>query len=359
MQKNDRFIISAILAGLINRVVWIQPGWTHPQNQYVDQEGIVGTVTHGKGREADQGKLCYCYREVEKRDWFCGYFTSHPEKIEIPRKGCRKLKTFKFLTISEFLFQDAFDAESLKEKKIILDIDEDYFGVESGVQLLVDAEIPLDVVYVIDELLPQLFCPKSTITERDLDHTLCEMFLCFHDLLIGNTTSLATSYSRTVNNHVEKYLCMNSNTNLLTFSSYLESKLTAQIAFALANTKYCFFNSLQLELSSDFTLCHGTIFPGDKLNELFVDTRDGIEKRSKDMTGILGFIFNSVTPNLITIARSLRDGFVPRRQQRFIEHNIRKAIDENLKKRGKRSRVLFDKNLVSGKEGWTKNALEF
>ena len=52
------------------------------------------------------------------------------------------------------------------------------------------------------------------------------------------------------------------------------------------------------------------------------------------------------------LASSLRDGFVPRKQQRFIEHTVRKAIETNLSKRFIRSETIFDENLVGGKEGW-------
>ena len=40
---------------------------------------------------------------------------------------------------------------------MILDIDEDFFGVQSGVQVLIDTGIQLDVVDEIDKVLTQLF----------------------------------------------------------------------------------------------------------------------------------------------------------------------------------------------------------
>ena len=364
MQRNDRFIVSAILAGLINRVIWIQPGWLHPKNTHSNQTGLIGTVIPGKGRESGEGKLCFCYQNKKT----CGYFTFQNKQIKIPRKACRKLKSFSYQAISETLVSKTFKAENLKKNRVILDIDEDYFGVESGVQMLMNAGVPLDTIYVIDELLAQLFCPKSIMAEEALDKELRMMFSSFHVLFFKKKKKPSTT-RRIVLKHVSKYLChKNDSTSLQPFVSYLDSKMTMSIASALSNTKYCLFNSLQLKTEnkwhennklSDFSLCHGVLFPGDEVNEIFVDTRDGIEKRGENLSKMLDFIFESVTPNLITVARSLRDGYVPRRQQRFIEHNIRKAIETNLSKRKIKSEMIFDENLVGGKEGWELKALEF
>ena len=78
-------------------------------------------------------------------------------QTQIPRNHCKTLKIFKSIFISETVFLEAFKSKSLKEKHVILDIDEDFFGVQSGVQVLIDTGIQLDVVDEIDKVLPQLF----------------------------------------------------------------------------------------------------------------------------------------------------------------------------------------------------------
>ena len=381
MQRNDRFIISAVIAGLINRVIWIQPDWAHPKYIFSDQAAFIGTVIPGKGRElgkeSENEMLCFCYYQTRIRtaseDMFCGYFSSQEsdDLSEIPGNACKQFKLFSLMTISESLFRRKFNNKSLKEKHVILDIDEDYFGVQSGVQFLIDAGIPLDVIYVIDEILPQLFCPNSIMAEQALDKDLRAMFGSLHELLSKNKKKSRDTI-RIVLKHVGKHICHKNDdrksTIFETFISYLDSKLTVKIASALSNTKYCLFNSLQLKIdysklpdnkTSDFSLCHGVLFPGDKLNEIFVETRaGGIQKRGKRLSKMLNHIFERVTPKIITIARSLRDGYVPRKQQRLIEHTVRKAIETNLSKRFMKSKTIFDENLVGGKEGWNIQALE-
>ena len=357
MQANDRFIISAILTGLINRVIWVQPDWLADKAQSVDyMKGMVGIVLPGDGRES--GKLCSCHRYPIEKNTFCGYFSAD-KQIEIPRNACKKLKVYKYIVTSENHFLKAFKTKSLKEKHVILDIDEDYFGVQSGVQLLIDAGIPLDVIYVIDEILPQLFCPNSIMAEQALDKDLRAMFGSLKNkLLLGNTMKSPYAIKPIVSKHVGKHICnKNDNTILRKFVSYINANVTRKIAGALSNAKYCFFDSLQLNHDTknnlpDFNLCHGTNYPGQTLNQIYVDTETGIEKRGERLSKILDYIFESGAPKIITIARSLRDGYVPRKQQRLVEHTVRKAIETNLSKRFIKSETIFDENLIGGKDGW-------
>ena len=371
MQRNDRFITSAIITGLINRVIWIQPDWSHPKYVFSDQASFIGTVVPGNGKESGKGNLCFCFYQTRDisltLDMFCGYFPPQGEVlIDISVDRCKKIKPFSMMTVSETLFCKKFNNKLLKEKHVILDIDEDYFGVQSGVQVLIDAGIPLDVVYVIDEVLPQLFCPDSIMAEQALNKALRAMFGALREFLLSKNKKKSLSTKGIVLKHIGKYIChkhdVNGSSSFQTLISYLDSKLTLKIASALSNTKYCLFNSLQLKVDysklsdnkmSDFSLCHGVLFPGDNLNEIFVETRvGGIEKRGKRLSKLLSFISESVTPKIITIARSLRDGYVPRKQQRLIEHTVRKAIETNLSKRFLKSETIFDENLVCGKDGW-------
>ena len=134
----------------------------------------------------------------------------------------------------------------------------------------------------------------------------------------------------------------------------MTANVTAKIVGALSNAKYCFYDSLQLnhETQNDlpeFYLCHGTIYPSD---QIYVDTEAGIEKRGERLSKMLNHIYDNVTPKIITISRSLRDSYVPRKQQRLIEHTVQQAIETILSKRFIKREIIFDENLVYGKEGW-------
>ena len=151
MQENDVFIASAILTGLINRVIWVQPDWLTIQKPVNYYKCLIGKVINED--ESDGEKLCACERKRTQRltdpNQFCYFFTDNKEEKQIPRNHCKTLKIFKLILISETVFLKAFNPKSLKEKHVILDIDEDYFGVQSGVQVLIDTGIPLDVVCLL------------------------------------------------------------------------------------------------------------------------------------------------------------------------------------------------------------------
>ena len=365
MQANDRFITSAILTGLINRVIWVQPDWLTIEKPVEYFKGIIGKVINED--ESNGEKLCGCERKRRQTltdpNQYCYYFTDDAQ-TQISRKHCKTLKIFKLILISETVFLKAFNSKSLKENHVILDIDEDYFGVQSGVQVLIDAGIPLDVVNVIDEVLLQLFCPDSIMAEQALDKALRMMFGSLHKSFLLNTTKSAVAIKSVVSEHAGKHFCKKEGNKeilgeeiLVEFISYLMANVTSKIAGALSNTKYCFYDSLQLNHETqnklpEFYLCHGTIYPAHKLNQIYVDTETGIKKRGERLSKMLDHIFESVTPKIITISRSLRDGYVPRKQQRLIEHTVRQAIETNLSKRFIRSETIFDENLVGGKEGW-------
>ena len=197
------------------------------------------------------------------------------------------------------------------------------------------------------------------MAEQALDKELSMMFASLQKSFLGNTKKSAAAIKPVISEHVGKYFCRREGSKVILgeFISYLTTNVTTKIAGALSNAKYCFNDSLQLNHETQnnlpkFYLCHGTIYPAHKLNQIYVDSKDGIEKRGERLSKMLDHIYESVTPKIITISRSLRDGYVPRKQQRLIEHTVRQAIETNLSKRFIRSETIFDENLVGGKEGW-------
>ena len=197
------------------------------------------------------------------------------------------------------------------------------------------------------------------MAEQALDKELSMMFASLQKSFHGNTKKSAAAIKPVISEHVGKYFCRREGSKVILgeFISYLTTNVTTKIAGALSNAKYCFYDNLQLNHETqnnlpEFYLFHGKIYPAHKLNQIYVDSKDGIEKRGERLSKILDHIYESVTPKIIKISRSLRDGYVPRKQQRLIEHTVRKTIETNLSKRFLKSETIFDENLFCGKDGW-------
>ena len=365
MQANDRFIISAIMTGLINRVVWVKPDWDNPKNEATLSQGYVGMTIYGKSDL--KRRSCICLQETTFKEnkrkgtahcrFFGEDFINNDNSTTIPENACRKMKSFRFIVLSESRFRLIYNTKKLRSGNIILDIDEDFFGVESGVQSFIDAGVPMDEIYMLDEILSNIYCPKSVSDEILLNDQLRDMFVDMSNM-INNADVTEKLLALT-----PKFFCTDESVgeNLEVFALYLKT-LSRKSLKTLSSLKYCntnsfrllktFQNGQKLDVSSSFALCHGAIFPDDTLNQIFVDTDAGINNRAHNLTSLLDYIFVKAKPGLFTIARSLRDGFTPRKQQQTIELVILNSIRQVLHKRHLSARIIYDKYLVFGKKGW-------
>ncbi|XP_066928821.1 UPF0489 protein C5orf22 homolog [Clytia hemisphaerica] len=361
MQANDRFITSAVLTGFVDRIIWVQPDWLSQDLAEIQVVYVGYTINKHDPKETKTS--CMCNKDYRKSDkkfskWLCFYLAAAVENqtVFVSQDNCLKVQPMRFFMFSETVFKQVFQVGSLKAGHVIIDIDEDYFGVEGGVQKMIDGGIPKEVIRNIDNLMPDLFCVNSIMAEQRLNKAVQTMF---YELYISSEKSTLEHLKETVMKHTQKYFCgRNDALTFERFTNYLQKHTNKEILRTLASTKYCLFESLQLQVDKrldaghEFALCHGTIYPENTLNDLFTDSKNGIETRRDNLSKMLDFIYASTQPCLITIARSLRDGYVPREQQRFIERNVRKAVDQTLRKVKMTSQTIFDENLVFGEKGW-------
>lgn len=353
MQSNDVFIISAIMKGLISHVVWVRPSWNEGSNYTSLMHSYVGTYMRSKTEKV----ICECQKPVYKRSttslYTCAYLIREADgDITIPQDQCTKIRSFTYIMVSEKKFIRLVDLS--KVKNLFVDIDEDYFGVESGVQSFIDTGISLETQKVVNEALAELYCPTSTNVEQILNKEIRDMFLQVSKLDHKSTEELALTFKNELYDRTKSYICKTTPEIVQKEVSALFSSLKPREIRALSKAKYCLRNSPRLMLpSSEFFLCHGTIFPNDTLNQIYIGSSDEVKTRGKQLVNMLNFIYNHTQPRFFTIARSLRDGYTPRRQQRYIESVILKSLDEVFEKHGQVKRVVYDPYLVFGSEGWT------
>ena len=358
MQSNDVFLYSAILEGLVNRVIWVKPDWLK-DNDTRQFKGFVG-VTKMIGHEADV--MCYCDKSVDsgRTSGLYRCFYEDPareaERTEISFDKCKGLRTYSYIEISEENFM--VDVQFKKSLSVFVDIDEDFFGVESGVENFLLHGVSIKTQKILDSILPQLYAPENVEEDILLDKKMREMFTKLTDILMFKTSS-DTSLHRKVRDAVTTHTAdffRSSHEVLSEFVIFL-SALSSVEADNLSKVRYCLLQSHRLvpdTRNTEFSICHGSIYPGDRfVQEFFVGSNAQIEERARNLQNILQHIQKDTQPKFYTVARSLRDGYVARDQQSFIERNIMKSIDRCERGYGRFRRTVYDPFLSFGKTGWT------
>lgn len=363
MQSNDVFIISAIAAGLINEVIWVQPDWNDNSNITRLQDAYVG--------EYFKKKMCYCTKRLRRKPtpktpYRCSVAPDRTQNndgeddddvpaVHIQESQCKKLNRFRFHVVSESKFKNVFKFR--KSKNIIIDIDEDFYGVESGVKRFIEQGISLRTQELLDSLFSDLYCPTSTSQELELHRSMQNLFQeVFHLRRTGREQNLQ-QFQHVISKHTKHFMCR---TSLIGPFSMLIANLDITEVQALLKARFCLFNSPRLNENKEelgFALCHGTIYPADKLNKIHVGTLPEIDQRAALMKRILFHVNSFVKPSIYTICRSLRDGYTPREQQRYIERNVLQVATEVIRKNHQKEYIVYDSQLVYGKQGWVNDII--
>ena len=366
MQSNDVFIVSVILKGLINHVIWIQPTWNKDSRITEYANSYVGSTID----DGNETIVCMCQKtafkaEDDEDEFECTIpgENENGEDEEIPEEECHKLKSFSSIIINEKQFLKQLKLHVYKN--IILDIDEDYFGTESGVQNYIEKGVSLNTTVLTDEYFPYIFCPYSNEEEEYLNEAMHRIFDNLARFMREEKSGRVKTYIKSGRTFKEKfaekvstlflnYVCKTSkNTSMILneIANYL-IKLDIKEIESLSKVNYCLRESPQLKLPPQFTLCHGNNYPGDTLNQIYVSSSDTIVKRAMRLRKILRQINYHEPPKLCTIARSLRDGYTPRDQQNFIEKTLLDVITKEFKIYKLTPNIIYDKYLLFGKKGW-------
>jgi len=360
MQSNDVFIQSAIYHELIDYVVWVRPSWTrnHYQTQFV--KSYVGIT---KDNATDRERFCSCEKETRSGnngETECAYIPSDSkdrEEIDIPPSLCKQTKAFKYITISEMKLLDHLTLK--KGGNIIVDIDEDYFGVESGVQKFIDLYgIHMETLKDINDFFSDLFDVTTNIDEMELSEKIRDFF----------KTILKKGYKRVEDTNEKEAFIRKQWLGLKKYfkddypefenitNAFIEyaSKLSEKDTKALSKLPYCLDGTPGMSniQNNDFKICHGNLFPDDELNQFYTSDIKEIEERGDKLTDILSFISSHSLPQIFTLCRSLRDGYTPRYLQTIIEKRILTSIQTALNKFDKAPTVVYDDYLLNGKAGW-------
>ena len=136
MQFHDVFIVSAIITNLLDHVVWVVPTWEKHSNDTNYFHAYIGVTKWNTTLLA-----CVCEKSIyheNEGNYTCFVTSREINEIdeELPQKRCHMFKSYTYVIINEMEFLTRLSLHNYNN--IILDIDEDFFGVESGEQNFMD-----------------------------------------------------------------------------------------------------------------------------------------------------------------------------------------------------------------------------
>ncbi|KAL8565008.1 hypothetical protein ACOMHN_003384 [Nucella lapillus] len=415
MQRNDMFITGAALTGLFSRYIWIIPPW---DTRLADVMGPTGfkryrvfagllqdpdypqEEKHTEGSEQSQDpEVCYCVDfENQESGHDAGmssrcFFKVQPSQqgvtdSVISREMCKprvhavvemvredkaiellkNLRPGKAMGIGDPNLQSltAYEKPWLEKRdSVVLDIDEDYFGVEAAFTPLQEASVNMRVVDIVSQAVSRLFCAQDAQQEArtdavftDLVHSIhADLLACQQHPCAARSHSAVEHFSRRlekelVENSVYQFLCVERRSDWNGLVAYLIGKLFhlgSRQLLALSQVGICLKESpmtMGFDPSRGMKVCTGYNRPDNSVVTFHVPDRAEVEERSRQLRLLLGS--GRFTPRVVTLARSVRDGYTPRGLFQKIEGEVLNTLRLVYPRVDPKASVIYDSQLWRG-----------
>ncbi|XP_061191110.1 uncharacterized protein LOC133199313 [Saccostrea echinata] len=364
MQRNDGFITAAAMAGLIGNVVWIWPKWDQVNHNDSKTSGTLQfgwTITRQSKVGTDKA-FCMCLTESIQQQKSCMFTSADETDMEVlmEEDACIIKRSIHYTEMREDLAREYLQSTHESFDNMILDIDEDFFGCEYASQPLYDLSVDLNA---LDTYLFQLFCPLHQTGEAVLDRYLAEVIdfvkrtKCISENkpenCDGKTISNTKQFFLRKRSIWRPYICKTTKKERSSFIDGIIEELfklnlkqlhaVQKVGFCLSTTR----KTYQPISPSLFSICKGANSPNEtavtehRTNPIEVSTRGQL------LSSILN-VFKESPPKIITVCRSVRDGYTPRQHFVQIENIILNSIRKNYRK----AFIHYDKGLLGGKNGF-------
>ncbi|XP_064606963.1 uncharacterized protein LOC135471601 [Liolophura sinensis] len=380
MQRNDAFIVEAVLSGLISRYVWIWPKWDSKNHEepYEASAMLLGVVdTLYKNLDNTRVKsCCMCEPDEEMNPKSCVFLNITSEAPEDSSKVDPKDCDIQAVMVQEIIREDValemaqngslfHNMTDSERENVILDIDEDYYGCEAAVQPVLDQKLTMVTIDKIDRFVDQIFCPETTEEESSVDKVLAEMISALIRVKScelekkpscpkGNLEFYTTKVRR--NTALVESTCVRQrNKRFRLWGPFfkLVDSLTVNQLRQLREMGFCFRTTPKAhdfgsEDEGVFLTCHGANTPNRSVVIFHSPTMKEVEQRTHLLQTFLQSTKKRILPSLVTVCRSMRDGYTPRKFFRRIEKDVLTSVDEAFPN----SKVHYDRDLMGGKRGW-------
>ena len=386
------------MAGLYHEVIWIVPDWIVKTTTKMRAEsGVVSSIELGYYRsdelppsqansEEDDREVigfCDCSRENDRLRCFRvseeGGPWNESDDTEEEKSG-REIDPFHctgrirlnatLVTVSDAIKMLAATDLGNFKSDILLDIDEDYFGVELPWQKLTDAGIGSFELRYVDAAVRNLICARTGADETQASFDMrafVEMYLRYCRFSRGAAQSTCASDARDlaatlVDNFVLKsrqekpdlYCAGNIDQLLVDVLQVVRAlnELTREQVVAILHIGFCFSESPKSfgflsDVEEGFIVCHGANDPPESYTPTFTPSPEQFEADTRQLGELLDLL---PPPKVVTIARSVRDGFTPRSLAPTIEEFLIARLtsqDARLRDSRRRFKVAFDSDLFN------------
>ncbi|XP_041364821.1 UPF0489 protein C5orf22 homolog [Gigantopelta aegis] len=385
MQQNDVFIVAAALAGLIDRYIWVWPAWnTHSNEGQSDKEYAAFRVRYGSLYHKDNAtgepvlQLCACATSSEyKLDNYCFMNNASDDSEEIPirESECHMKYTGLVEMVSETKAISLISSGTWITAKdsVLLDVDEDFYGVEAAITPLVDAGVNKETIDTVAHWVKRLVCASDVRQERQTDsffnylvqtiidfRIVCSINEKADDSVCNSPENLVSAVStlqpKFLDNIRERnlvqHLCDNESEDALKELITELCKLNTDQLKAFAEVGICLYESpktTDFDSERSMRVCYGYNTPNETVVMFHIPSFLEIKQRTEKLRDIL--TQKQFVPGAVTICRSTRDGYTPRKLFSKIESDIKRVLRDAFP-RIREDSFYYDEDLLGGPVGW-------
>lgn len=373
-QNADSYIMTAITSDLFNRYVWIWPKWdTKNHNEtYRLAFAYLGwaKVEEPKKTAGKVRAFCACISPDKTSPKKCSVYSFiNSTRVEktIPSTYCHLKRTVKLEKIREDVAVEKFKHGGWirKTESVVLDIDEDFLGYESVLSPLVASGISLMDVVQISKDVQRIICPRAIEEEVDADRLLAKVLSelyrmrrafcskmkadgCRKFASVGNFSSIVRAFSNTIS---KKNLVCKKRASFKFLHKFVQklAMFKEKQLLALREVGFCFSPIVKwFRLEYRLQLCYGGNILNGSLRHIHSTHQKDITTRITSLQGLIDAFVPPPKPKIITLVRSVRCGFTPRKYF----HKIEKDIMSRLRYIHPKVKVYYDSGLLGAKAGW-------
>lgn len=322
----------------------------------------------------DANQLCLCLASFQSgEDCYARNIVSEDDELSIPPHDCNpRLASYRHVELTSWKASSGALQYQLKKDPtpapLIVDIDEDFFGVQlpSAVPIQQDWDL-LDILQ-ISLTLEKMLCPPAELTgaeEIDIDSWFQQTVRSFIKARCFDSSRCLPFYDN-------MSLSLSCKDEILRAASTLDSR------WSCPNRDSVIFNMIRLVMLLSFHpiqslnvlmeagvclevasrtyktqphigLCFGHNYPGASAVAEFVPVYEEIIELARNMTRILKATLPR-RPAVITIARSVRDGYSIRKNQPLVELVIKIVLKRVYNLTGEN--FNYSEFLAGGQRGW-------
>ncbi|XP_041363854.1 uncharacterized protein LOC121379347 isoform X2 [Gigantopelta aegis] len=388
MQQNDVFVVASALTGFISRYIWVWPAWNtksvegqskHEYASFAARYGAMYRNDSKTGRLVTE--LCACITSKEYHyDNYCfinnatDYLDMDGTPIEESECNIKYSGLVEIVSDTKAISLIKSGTWITAKDKVLLDVDEDFYGVEASVSRLYGVGIDQDRVDEVSQMVERLVCASNTHQERQTDSfynfliqtiidfkIVCSLRERANDSICKNSRQLGSAVRKLQpefmknlrERNLEQNLCDHTKIKFALNRLILEfCKMSIDQLKALAEVGICLNQSpktMNFDHRHSMRVCYGYNTPDDTLVMFYVPSVAEIDKRTDNLKDILKQ--KQFVPGAVTICRSTRDGYTPKKYFTKIESDVKLVLRDAFPGIREDS-FYYDEDLLGGPSGW-------